>query len=138
MLSTIFLIIELEVVMSSLGPKNNSKQRQSNIIGRNQHFFNFIFNSKTPKGQIQHIFLNPSLLQLHAISEIIFNVLRNSYIKLTPSIKKHIKDKHNLLIKFITNSKNYKIQRQILKTNFKTIFHILLKLKDIILQASDS
>ena len=113
-----------------------SLSKQTKIIKQNSHFFNFIFDKHTTQPQIVYILLHLSKLQLQGISEVLYNALNNNYINLSLSTKSTIKKNHKIIYKFVSSfDKKFTVQYKILKTKYKTIFHILLQMRQIILEA---
>lgn len=111
--------------------------KQSKTIIRNTHFFKFILDKNTPKNQIIFILLNLSRLQLQGISEVLYNIVKNKYIKLSPSLKRLIKKHESLLKTFISSfNKNFTLQRKLLASKYKQIFNILHQVQDIISQTT--
>lgn len=111
--------------------------RQTKTIIRNKHFFHFILDKNSPKHQIIFILLNLSTSQLQSISEVLYNLLNNKNIKLSPSLKRLINTHKELLKTFVSNfNKNFFLQRKLLTKKYKQIFSVLHKAQKIILQST--
>lgn len=105
---------------------------QGDYLKESESFFRFLLDSNTTKQQKEFLLLNLSQKQQQAIIEIIHNFLKNNYIKITPTLKKAIKQHHHLLIKFIS-PKSLSLQYKLIHKHFKVIYLILSKGKDTIL-----
>jgi len=110
----------------------------NNSLNKSRYFLSFLLDNTTSKEQKQFILLNASKLQLQAIIEIIYNISKNHYIKITPLTKKTITSNLRIIKKLISTPRKLTPSKyKLLQKHYKIIYHILFIVKDIIFQALD-
>ena len=107
-------------------------------VKQSKFYFHFLFDKNITKKQVQSILTNPAHTHLESLIEIIYNLLENKYIKLTPSLKNTIKKYNIILKKFVkTTTKSLLIQKKILKKHFRLFYYIIRQSRKFILLALD-
>lgn len=102
--------------------------KQSNL------FFLFLFDSNSTKEQKRFILRNLSKTQSQAVIEVLYNLSKNKHIQLTTSLRRFINQSQHLFSK-IPTSKNYSKHLKFIQKHYRTIYIVLSKSKNIILQA---
>lgn len=105
----------------------------NSYLKQNINFFRFLLGESSTREQKKLILINISKTQLLSIIEIIYNLLKNDYIKKSSALKQVIKKYNVMLIRFISLSRT--LQLKFIRKHFKIIYLILSKAKDIIFLA---
>ena len=105
-------------------------------IKQSKSFFNFLLDKHTTKKQIHFVLTNLAHIHLESVTELIYNLLENKFIKISPSLKSVIKKHKNILVKFISSiKKSLYLQRKILKKYYKIFYYIIRLSKNTLLLA---
>ena len=56
-------------------------------IKQSKSFFNFLLDKHTTKKQIHFVLTNLAHIHLESVTELIYNLLENKFIKISPSLK---------------------------------------------------
>lgn len=97
-------------------------------VQKSKFFFLFLLNKYTTKNQIRFVLSNSAEEHIQAIIEICYNLLKNNFIKITPSLKETIR-KHKTIIERFTFHSSRSIQRKILNKYFALFYSIIVKSK---------
>lgn len=97
-----------------------------------KHFFLFLLDKNTTQKQIYYILQNPAEIHIQGIIELIHNLLENTFIKLTPSLKSKINQYGTILKSFTIISKTHLNQKRLLKKHFRLFYYLMRKSRNII------
>jgi len=105
-------------------------------LKKSKHFLSFLLDSNTTKVQKRYILSNTSKHQLQSIIEILYNISKNNFIKITPSTKKLFTSNLQIIKKLLSNPRKLTLSKyKLVRKYYQLVYHILFKVKDVILRA---
>lgn len=103
---------------------------------KSKSFFFFLLDPNVSREQKHYLLLNLSKLQVQAITEVLYNITKNRYIKLSPSLQKKLKRNEKLIKKLLSQPQTRLLEkRRLIRKHNHLIYQIISDAKDIIFQA---